>query len=188
MNSVNIPAGCLVLSVEESMANEDARLLRELHDQHAQALWRYVVHLTGDRALADDVVQETLLRAWRRPAVLDQSETSARAWLFTVARNLVIDDRRSARHQHEFGTDVLPERAGRAGEPDAVLDAWLVADALAELSLEHRAVIVHAYYGGRSVAEIAHELDIPEGTVKSRMHYGLRALRLALQERGVTER
>lgn len=169
------------------MANEDARLLRELHDQHAQALWRYVVHLTGDRALADDVVQETLLRAWRRPAVLDQSETSARAWLFTVARNLVIDDRRSAHHQHEFGAEILPEKPGR-NESDAVLDAWLVSDALAELSLEHRAVIVHAYYGGRSVAEIAQELDIPEGTVKSRMHYGLRALRLALQERGVTAR
>jgi RNA polymerase sigma-70 factor (ECF subfamily) len=69
-----------------------------------------------------------------------------------------------------------------------VLDAWLVSDALAELSDEHRAVIVHAYYGGRSISEISRELDVPEGTVKSRLHYGLRAMRLALQERGVTER
>lgn len=169
------------------MASEDARLLRELHDQHAQAVWRYVVHLTGDRAMADDIVQETLLRAWKRPAVLDQSQSSARAWLFTVARNLVIDDKRSARNLHEYGTDTLPERPGNS-ESDAVLDAWLVSDALAELSVEHRAVIVHAYYGGRSIAEISRELDVPEGTVKSRIHYGLRALRLALQERGVTER
>lgn len=171
------------------MPNEDARLLRELHDQHAQAVWRYVVHLTGDRAMADDIVQETLVRAWKRPAVLDQSQSSARAWLFTVARHLVIDDKRSARNLHEFGTDVLPERPGaEESESDAVLDAWLVSDALAELSVEHRAVIVHAYYGGRSIAEISRELDVPEGTVKSRIHYGLRALRLALQERGVTER
>lgn len=170
------------------MPDEDMRLLRELHDEHAQALWRFVVHLTGDRAMADDIVQETLLRAWQRPSVLDQSEKSARAWLFTVARNLVIDDRRSAHTQHEFGTDTLPERAAPSDTTDAVLDAWLVSDALAELSLEHRSVIVHAYYGGRSTAEIARELDIPEGTVKSRLHYGLRALRLALQERGVTER
>ncbi|MDN4615103.1 sigma-70 family RNA polymerase sigma factor [Leifsonia sp. F6_8S_P_1B] len=170
------------------MPDEDARLLRELHDQHAPALWRYVVHLTGDRAMADDIVQETLLRAWRKPAVLDQSQQSARAWLYTVARNLVIDDKRSARNIHEFGTDTLPERAAADSEADAVLDAWLVSDALAELSAEHRAVIVHAYYGGRSVGEIARELQIPEGTVKSRLHYGLRALRLALQERGVTER
>jgi len=170
------------------MPDEDARLLRELHDEHAQALWRYVVHLTGDRAMADDVVQETLLRAWRRPAVLDQSRQSARAWLFTVARNIVIDEKRSAHSRHEFGTDSLPEPPSAESEADAVLDAWLVSDALAELSAEHRAVIVHAYYGGRSVAEISRELDIPEGTVKSRLHYGLRAMRLALQERGVTER
>lgn len=169
------------------MPQDDAQLLRELHDQHAQALWRYVVHLTGDRAMADDVVQETLLRAWKRPAILDQSQSSARAWLFTVARNLVIDDRRSAHWTHEIGTDRLPE-VSTGNEADAVLETWLVSDALAELSLEHRAVIVHAYYGGRSIAEISRELDIPEGTVKSRLHYGLRALRLSLQERGVTGR
>ncbi|MGH8328691.1 MAG: sigma-70 family RNA polymerase sigma factor [Steroidobacteraceae bacterium] len=167
------------------MSDDEATLLRALHDEHAGPLWRYVVHLTGDRALADDIVQETLMRAWRKPSVLDQRQTSARAWLFTVARNLVIDGTRSARTIHELGTDVVPDRI-TADETDALLDSWLIADALAALTLEHRAVIVHAYYGGRSVAEIARELDIPEGTVKSRMHYGLRALRLALQEKGVT--
>ncbi|HWD63092.1 MAG TPA: sigma-70 family RNA polymerase sigma factor [Humibacter sp.] len=167
------------------MAADDAALLRALHDEHAPALWRYVVHLTGDPAQADDIVQETLLRAWRKPSVLDQRETSARAWLFTVARNLVIDGARSARHLHEITTDTVPD-AATADETDARLDAWLVADALATLSLEHRAVVVHAYYGGRSTSEIARVLGIPEGTVKSRMHYGLRALRLALQEKGVT--
>lgn len=60
------------------------------------------------------------------------------------------------------------------------------ADALADLSAEHRSVVVGAYYRGRSVAELAAELDVPAGTVKSRMHYALRALRLALQEKGVT--
>lgn len=186
--TLNLFAAGIVSVVEVTMPDEDARLLRELHDEHAGALWRYVVRLTGDRAMADDVVQETLLKAWRRPAVLDQSQQSARAWLFTVARNLVIDDRRSAHHQHELPTETLPDRPAAGTEPEAVLDAWLVSDALAELTAEHRAVLVHAYYGGRSIAEIARELDIPEGTVKSRLHYGLRALRLALQERGVTER
>jgi RNA polymerase sigma-70 factor (ECF subfamily) len=183
---MNLSVRCDVYQVEVIMPDEDARLLRELHDQHAQAVWRYVVHLTGDRAMADDIVQETLLRAWRKPSVLDQSQQSARTWMFTVARNLVIDGKRSAASRHEFGTDTLPERPTAGDQADAVLDAWLVSDAIAELSLEHRSVIVHAYYGGRSVAEIARELDIPEGTVKSRLHYGLRALRLALQERGVT--
>jgi RNA polymerase sigma-70 factor (ECF subfamily) len=169
------------------MTDERTQLLRTLHDEHAPALWRYVVRLTRDEAFADDVVQETLLRAWRRPRLLDQSESSARAWLFTVARNLVIDDRRSARALHEFGADPLPEKA-TTDRTDAVLDAWLIADALAGLSAEHRAVVVCAYYQGHSVAECAAMLEIPTGTVKSRLHYALRALRLALQEQGVTGR
>lgn len=71
----------------------DADLLRALRDQHAHALWSYVVGLTGgDRGKAQDVVQETLLRAWRNPAVLDQTGGSGRGWLFTVARRIVIDE------------------------------------------------------------------------------------------------
>ncbi|RNE59379.1 sigma-70 family RNA polymerase sigma factor [Cryobacterium tepidiphilum] len=167
------------------MPDDEAALLRALYDEHAGALWRYVVHLTGDRALADDIVQETLVRAWRKPSVLDQRDASARAWLFTVARHLVIDGTRSAQRRHEIDLEALPEQVS-ADETDALLDSWLIADALAALSAEHRFVIVHAYYGGRTVAEIARQLDIPEGTVKSRLHYGLRALRLALQEMGVT--
>lgn len=160
-------------------------LLRALHDEHAAALWRYVVWICGDRQLAEDVVQETLLRAWRRPKVLDQGEGSARAWLFTVARNLVTDHRRSARSRYEIGTAELPERPA-SDEIDAMLDRWLVAEALGALSPEHRTVVVHAYYLGEPIARIAEELRVPEGTVKSRLHYALRALRLALQERGVT--
>jgi RNA polymerase sigma-70 factor, ECF subfamily len=169
------------------MSGDDELLLRALHDEHAPALRRFVIRLTGDASLADDVVQETLLRAWRKPEVLAQSTSSARAWLFTVARNLVIDDRRSARRNHELATDTVPEQVS-ADRTDAVLESWLVAEALAGLSLDHRTVIVHAYYGGRTVPEISRELDVPEGTVKSRLHYGLRALRLAMQEKGVTHR
>jgi len=168
-----------------SVPGDQEQLLRALHDEHAPALWRYVVWLTGDRELAEDVVQETLLRAWRRPRVLDQSETSARAWLFTVARNLVVDNYRSARSRNELVTDTPPERA-EADRTDALLDAWLVTDALAALSAEHREVVVRSYYRGQSTAEIAHALEIPDGTVKSRLHYALRALRLILQEQGVT--
>lgn len=168
------------------MPDPQDQLLRSLHAAHAPALTRFVIRLTGDRALADDVVQETLLRAWQRPQVLERSEPAVKAWLFTVARNLVVDDRRSARVRHEIGTDRLPEVTS-ADRTDAVLDAMLIADAIGGLSPEHRAVIVHAYYRGESTAQLAERLAIPEGTVKSRLHYALRAMRLALQERGVTQ-
>jgi RNA polymerase sigma-70 factor, ECF subfamily len=167
------------------MEDEDAARLSALYDAHASPIWRYVVHLTGSSAGADDVVQETLLRAWRSPKILAQDPQSARAWLFTVARHLVIDDVRSAHRRREIAVAETPERAV-ADATDAVFEAILIEEALAALSLDHRAVIVRAYYGGMTVAEISGELEVPEGTVKSRLHYGLRALRLALQERGVT--
>ncbi|SMD26993.1 sigma-70 family RNA polymerase sigma factor [Kibdelosporangium aridum] len=160
-------------------------LLRALHDEHAAPLLRYVLRLTGDDQLAEDVVQETLLRAWKNPDILAQGITAARAWLYKVARNVVIDDRRSARARREIGLEVVPERA-RSDPTESALDTWLVADALSQLTPEHRTVIVRAYYMGQSVAELAELLEVPPGTVRSRLHYGLRALRLALQERGVT--
>ncbi|UFS59013.1 sigma-70 family RNA polymerase sigma factor [Subtercola endophyticus] len=166
------------------MGNEQADVLRSLHDEYAPALYRYVVRMTNDRQWAEDVVQETLFRAWRSPSI-QSTDDSAQAWLFTVARNLVIDEWRSARSRNEIGTATVPERA-KADHTDAVLQAWLVSDALTELTREHREVLVHSYYGGKTVAEIAEHLGIPDGTVKSRLHYALRALRLALQEKGVT--
>lgn len=168
------------------MASVDkASVLRELHDRHAAALWRYAVYLTRDASGADDVVQETLLRAWRTPRILEQDPASARSWLFTVARNLVIDEARSARRRHELVVDEPPERP-IDDRTDELFDVLLVGEALATLSEDHRAAIVLAYYGGRNTTELATELGIAEGTVKSRLHYGLRALRLALQEKGVT--
>jgi RNA polymerase sigma-70 factor (ECF subfamily) len=163
----------------------DEQLLEAIHAAHAGPLHRYVARLARDDGEAQDVVQEALLRLWRHPDVLERPDESVRAWLFTVARNLVVDQMRSARHARERTTDHVPETP----EPDAtqaVLDSWLVADALAELSPEHRAVVVGAYYRGRTVAELADEQGVPAGTVKSRLHYALRALRLALQEKGVT--
>ncbi|HWM33476.1 MAG TPA: sigma-70 family RNA polymerase sigma factor [Pseudolysinimonas sp.] len=167
------------------MRTDEAEALRALADAHSAVLWRYAVRLTGDTAGADDIVQETLLRAWRTPRILSQPPESTRAWLFTVARNLVIDEFRSARRRHELPTGDLPETAER-DRTDGLFEALLVEEALGGLAYEHRSVIVHSYYGGRSIAETARELGIPEGTVKSRLHYGLRALRLALQEKGVT--
>lgn len=167
------------------MPRDDAVRLAALYDTHAASVWRYVVHLTGDRASADDVVQETLLRAWRTPRILEQDPASARSWMFTVARHLVIDEARSARRRREITVADAPDRA-TADATEMLFEAMLIEEALAALSAEHRAVIVRAYFGALSVGEIAAELEIPQGTVKSRLHYGLRSLRLALQEKGVT--
>jgi RNA polymerase sigma-70 factor, ECF subfamily len=162
----------------------DGELLRTLHDQHAGALWAYVVNLTnGDRAKAQDVVQETLLRAWRNPQVLDQSRGSARGWLFTVAKRIVIDEWRAARSRPEYVTDDVPEQSV-ADRTEQSVDRQLVVAALRTLSDEHRDVLLECYFRGSSVAEASATLGVPPGTVKSRTHYALRALRLALEEMG----
>jgi RNA polymerase sigma-70 factor (ECF subfamily) len=125
------------------MEDPEAALMRVLYDEHAAALWRYASRLTGDTARAEDVVQETLLRAWQHPEVTDDSERSARAWLFTVARNMIIDERRSARFRNEVGSldkAGAPELAG-PDEVNSALDKLLIGDAMAQLSPEHRAVI-----------------------------------------------
>jgi RNA polymerase sigma-70 factor (ECF subfamily) len=160
--------------------------MTELHDQHAGALWAYCLRLTGnDAARAEDVVQETLLRAWRKLDALDAGTGSVRAWLFTVARNIVIDEWRTRRAQSEVSVAEPPEPAVDAERTDQLLLSWVVSDALTRLSPEHRAVLLECYYRGLPVAEAARRLGVPEGTVKSRTHYALRALRLALEEMGV---
>jgi len=173
-----------VIDIADTGADVDA--VKRLWDEHSAALWRYAWRLTGDPAHAEDVVQETLLRAWQHPQVLSNGQ-SPRGWLFTVARNMVIDERRSARFRNEVISrdgSGPPEPAAR-DELNGALDRALVGDAMAQLSAEHRAVVGRSYYHGWTIAQIANDLGIAEGTVKSRLHYALRALRQALLEMGV---
>ncbi|HSF26167.1 MAG TPA: sigma-70 family RNA polymerase sigma factor [Actinomycetes bacterium] len=165
----------------------DEELVRALYAEHAGPLLGYVLRLTGgDRYRAEDVVQETLLRAWRHPEALAAATGSPRPWLYTVARHLVVDGVR-ARNARPIETsgEHLAEIPVDDDELDRALTSWEVADALATLTPDHRAVLVETYFRGRSVAETATVLGIPAGTVKSRTYYALRALRLALEERGL---
>lgn len=170
--------------------------MRQLYDAHAGVLLGYVRRLvSGDTGRAEDIVQETLLRAWRHPEALDPERTggaSVRAWLLTVARNLVIDGERARkvrpREVAPAEPDITPAR-GTLGGVDEMLERVLLAhgmsEALATLTPDHRAVVEHLYFRDRSVADTAARLGVPEGTVKSRAYYALRALRVACEERGI---
>jgi RNA polymerase sigma-70 factor (ECF subfamily) len=162
----------------------DEDLIRALYAEHAGPLLRYAMHLmSGDRQRAEDIVQETLLRAWQHPEAI--ADRPARPWLFAVARNLAIDAYRARRARpHEVGETAL-EVLPSSDDADRALESWAVADALSALRPDHRGVLFETYYRGKSVADAAATLGVPEGTVKSRTFYALRALRLALEERGL---
>lgn len=165
----------------------DEEALARLCDEHGAVLLAYATHLTHDRGHAEDVAQETLLRAWTHPEALNPERGSTRAWLLTVARNVVRDQARARSSRPHEVTNTIPEAAlGSVDDDiDLAVESWVVAEALTELTPDHRAVLVETFYRGRSVRQAATVLGVPEGTVKSRTFYALRALRVALTERGV---
>jgi RNA polymerase sigma-70 factor, ECF subfamily len=162
----------------------DEMLVRTLYAEHAGPLLRYALHLTsGDRQRAEDIVQETLLRAWMHPDAI--AERPARPWLFAVARNLAVDAYRARRARPREVGEAALELVSAPDEADRALESWAVADAVRALRPDHRRVLLETYYRGKSVAEAAVALGVPPGTVKSRTFYALRALKLALEERGL---
>ena len=166
---------------DRTAASADEALIRALYADHGRALLAYATRLTGDRAAAEDVVQETLVRAWRKLDVVTNGQGSVRGWLFTVARNIIIDQAR-ARAARPAEVAAPTEAPTRESDPaDQVVDSIVVLDALEGLSPEHRSVIEEIYFRGRPVAETATVLAIPPGTVKSRSYYALRALREKLE-------
>src|SRR5262249_3028016 len=164
-------------SRRQRQAAADEALIRALFEQHGKALLAYATRLTSDPAAAEDVVQETLLRAWRHPDALVSGKGSVRGWLFTVARN-IITDRAPARAARRAEVAETPHRQPvERDHADVVVDSMVVLQAMDRLSEEHRDVLVEIYFRDRSVSEAAKSLGIPTGTVKSRSYYALRALR-----------
>ncbi|MFJ6934526.1 sigma-70 family RNA polymerase sigma factor [Streptomyces sp. NPDC101132] len=161
--------------------------LAELQREHGRALFGFLLGLThGDAQRAEDLVQETLVRAWQHPEAWQSEHASMRPWLFTVGRRLAIDARRArlARPQ-EVETEALEQRPAPEDRYESSLTAIDVRRAVGSLGPEHREVLVQVYFRDRSVSEAAQVLGIPAGTVKSRTHYALRALRKGLPGYGL---
>lgn len=168
-------------------APDDELIVAELYRAYHRPLLSFVVRLTrGDVQWAEDVVQETMVRAWRSADRFDADASSLMPWLATVARHIVIDDqRRKDARPHEADEGPL-ESVPMPDQMEDLLRQVVVSDALDSLSPAHREILNETVLRDRSVNDAAETLGIPVGTVKSRAYYALRALRVALEERGVT--
>lgn len=155
--------------------------IRELYSGHAKALHSYVERLCPDKASADDVVQETFIRAWRHLPHLSADDRPVRPWLLRVARNVLIDAGRAARSRPVTVPVQATERSLNDTGLDQVLDRQFLAAALRHLSPAHQAVVLETYYRNSTLVTAARQLGIPHGTARSRLHYALHALRQQLQ-------
>jgi RNA polymerase sigma-70 factor, ECF subfamily len=164
---------------DESACDADAAV-RQLYARHAVALRGYVEQFCPDGTSADDIVQETFIRAWRHLPQLTGDGRPVRPWLFRVARNLLIDASRATRSRPVTVQVQPPDEGIDDTGLNQVLDRQLVTGALRQLSAAHRAVLVEVFYGGDTVGRAARQLGIPHGTARSRLHYALQALRAQL--------
>ncbi|CAL9661205.1 ECF RNA polymerase sigma factor SigL [Streptomyces sp. enrichment culture] len=160
--------------------------VRVIYAEHGSALVRFAARLLGgDRPRAEDILQEATIRAWRHIDLLVHQEDGLRPWLFTVVRNLVIDDRRARLVRPVSACAVDDVVISVEDDSERILTRHIVQDAMDDLTPQQREILHHTYFLGHSVAEAAELLDIAQGTVKSRTYYAVRALKLALRNRGV---
>ena len=166
---------------EQVTAGVDEEFARELSERYRPQLQGYVVRLTRDVQWAEDIVQASLVRAWRARDLLTQGEAATRSWLFTAAYRIFVDEyrSRSLRPVTLTGQEIADVDAG-GDEVERLAWSITLEDALSTLSEPHRQAIVHVYYMNRTINEAASLLGVSPGTIKSRLYYALRALRRQL--------
>src|SRR6476659_10490511 len=155
---------------------------RQLYSHYAKALHCYVDQFRPDRASADDIVQETFIRAWHHLPQLSADDRPVRPWLFRVARNLLIDANRAAQARPMTVPGEADAEVGTDSGVEEILDRQLVSAALRHLSPAHQTVLVETFSRGGTMAAVARELGIPRGADRTRLHYALDAMRKQLEE------
>jgi len=172
--------------VMERVHGGDAAAFEVIFDRHAGPAFSLAYRMCGRRAMAEDIVQETFLSLWRGGGHYDPARGSVRTWVLRAVHNKAIDSFRheASRTGHDVSDDVAAERVASLVRTDIEAqrldDAREVRDALDQLPVDQRRVIELAYFGGFTHSQIAEMLDLPTGTVKSRMRLAMTKLRLSL--------
>jgi RNA polymerase sigma-70 factor, ECF subfamily len=176
----------------DRLARGDLGALDQLYEQYGAMAFSIAYRITGDRAAAEDVVQEAFLGAWRNAARYVDARGSVRTWLFSIVHHRAIDSIRRRRPTVE-----LPDPEATLPDTLTLPDTWAdvelrldresVQNAMASISDVQREAIELAYFGGLTQTEIAERTGVPLGTVKGRLRLGLQGLRAALTPLGGEE-
>lgn len=158
--------------------------MRSAYAAHGAELYGYAYRRLGDRQSAEEAVQETFIRAWRAADRFDARAGTLRGWLFAILRNVAVDLLRARAARPQSAEVDVAELQIPYDTTDRVLAGWQVEEALRRLSPAHREAIVETILRDRPYAEVATRFGVPEGTLRSRVYYGLRALRVSLDETG----
>ena len=169
------------------LADGELDALEDLYDRYKTMAYSIAYRITNDATLAEDVVQDAFLGAWRNAGRYVEGRGSVKTWLLAIVHHRAIDAVRRRRPTTELPDTELPTPPALRlpdvwAEVSSTLDADTVRGALAELSEVQREAIELAYFGGFTQQEIAVRTETPLGTVKSRMRLGLLAMRRRLEE------
>lgn len=173
------------------IAQQDEKAFEALYDQYAKLVYSLILSVVKKQSDAEDILQEVFLQVWAKASTFDAAKGNVYGWLITLARNRAIDRIRSKvfQKQHqEISVDepgTIPHTT-ESNPLDALVveeRAQLVKNALQQIPAEQREVIEIAYFSGYSQSEIANKLNLPLGTVKTRMRQGMKKLHIFLKER-----
>ena len=168
--------------------HRDREQFAALYQHFAPRVKTYLLRFGLSDAQAEELAQEALLQVWRKAEQYHAAKAAASTWIFCIARNLFIDQQRSGRGKLEQSTDSYHEHEGLLNHQEQVSEddyTWQssnthVEDALKELPLMQAQLVYKSYYQGKSHSEIAADLDIPIGSVKSGLRLAFKKLRLSL--------
>jgi RNA polymerase sigma-70 factor (ECF subfamily) len=159
------------------LQQQDSAAIGELYDAYGRALFGVVLRIVQSRELAQQVLQDTFVKAWRNGASYDTSKGRLFTWLVNIARNTAIDATRTSHFQHYRKTDSLEHLVHKPGGESINSDHLGVRDMVNRLDEKYKSLIDLVYFKGYTQEEVAEETGIPLGTIKTRLRYAIGELR-----------
>ncbi|HEX2735939.1 MAG TPA: sigma-70 family RNA polymerase sigma factor [Polyangiaceae bacterium] len=171
------------LALVERMAKGDRTALAELYNRHAPRLMSLLLRMLGNRQDAQDLLHDVFLEAWAKADDYSELRGSVSVWLGLRARSRALDRLRSSPRTRtaSLGEELLASLRDPAADPERTSEHARLLQSLQQLTLEEQEVIIWGYFEGLSSSEIAEQLQIPVGTVKSRTRAALSKLRSGLE-------